>query len=223
MSEMVHEGKQNDPAEVHGQKYFINIEGAEHPWPTPTITTEEIASLGGWDPAQGVIEIDPDNNERTLAPGEVVHLKPGHGFAKRVRWKRGHSLFEDRLEQEFVLLKSRFPWTSREREWFLIPNYRIGVEGWNREATAVAFRALAGYPAAQPYGIFVPAGICYREALPQSYQEQVGDKPPFPPDAWGLFSWGPDDGEWRSGATPASGSNLLNFALGFSARFRQRG
>lgn len=69
--------------------YFVNIEGTQHPWPSPTITTEQIARLGGWDPSAGVIEIDRDNNERTLKPGEVVELKPGHGFAKKVRFKRG--------------------------------------------------------------------------------------------------------------------------------------
>ncbi len=75
----------------HGQgpKYFVNIEGDEHPWPSETITTEQIAQLGGWDPSAGVIEIDRDNNERTLQPGEVVQLKPGHGFSKRIQWKRG--------------------------------------------------------------------------------------------------------------------------------------
>lgn len=72
-----------------GKKYYVNIEGAEYPWDDATITTEEIAQLGGWDPAIGVIEIDKDNNERTLQPGEVVELKPGHGFAKKIRWKRG--------------------------------------------------------------------------------------------------------------------------------------
>ena len=45
--------------------------------------------LGGWELSQGVIEVDKDNNERTLAPGEVVQLKPGLGFGKKHRWKRG--------------------------------------------------------------------------------------------------------------------------------------
>ncbi|MFQ5803616.1 MAG: multiubiquitin domain-containing protein [Candidatus Methylomirabilales bacterium] len=72
-----------------GQKFFVNIEGTVHPWDKDTITTEEIIALGGWDPSLGVIEIDKDNNERTLRPGEVIDLKPGHGFAKKVRWKRG--------------------------------------------------------------------------------------------------------------------------------------
>ena len=72
-----------------GPKYFVNVEGVEHPWPRDTITMEEIAGLGGWDPAQGVIQIDKDSNERNLRPGEVVQLVPGHGFSKKVRWKRG--------------------------------------------------------------------------------------------------------------------------------------
>ncbi len=72
-----------------GPKYFVNIEGTVNPWPKPTITTEEIAELGGWDPALGVIEIDKDNVERTLQPGEIIELKPGHGFAKKHSWKRG--------------------------------------------------------------------------------------------------------------------------------------
>jgi hypothetical protein len=221
MSEVSQQAKQSSHDERHDPSYSVNIEGVECSWSAPTITTEDIANLGGWDSAQGVIEVDPDNNERTLAPGELVHIKPGHGFAKRVRWKRGDSLFVERLELELALLKGRFPVASREREWFLIPDYRVGVEGWNREATAVAFRAQAGYPAAQPYGLFVPSGIRFRDVLPQNYQEPAGDKPPFPPTVWGLFSWGPDDGEWRPATTPGAGSNLLNFAVGFSARFHQ--
>lgn len=37
-----------------------------------------------------MIEINlEDNTERTLDEREVVELKPGHGFAKKVRYKRG--------------------------------------------------------------------------------------------------------------------------------------
>ena len=73
----------------HGPKYTLNIEGTDIPWDHDTITTEEIIRLGGWDTSQGAIEIDKDNSERTLKPGEVIELKPGHGFAKKVRFKRG--------------------------------------------------------------------------------------------------------------------------------------
>jgi len=88
---MARDTGEHGAGDAHGQgpKYFVNIEGVEHPWLTETITTEEIAQLGGWDPSIGVIEIDKDNNERTLQPGEVVQLKPGHGFSKKIRWKRG--------------------------------------------------------------------------------------------------------------------------------------
>lgn len=77
------------PENAQGPKYFVNIEGTLHPWPSDTITTEQIAELGGWDASVGVIEIDQENNERTLQPGEAVHLKPGQGFSKKIRWKRG--------------------------------------------------------------------------------------------------------------------------------------
>jgi hypothetical protein len=88
-------GQPTAPAEAsaksQGPKYFLDIEGVEKPWDRDTITTEEIAALGGWDVSQGVIEIDKDNNERTLTPGEVIELKPGQGFAKKIKWKRGQS------------------------------------------------------------------------------------------------------------------------------------
>lgn len=77
-------------ADHHKQpKYILNIEGVDVPWDEDTITTEEIANLGGWDISQGVIEVDQHNNERTLKPGEVIEVKPGHGFGKKHRWKRG--------------------------------------------------------------------------------------------------------------------------------------
>ena len=83
------EHQASHPAGAEGPKYFVVVEGTEHPWPKDTISFEEIAQLGGWSPTDGVIEVDENNNERTLKPGETVQLKPGHGFSKKVRWKRG--------------------------------------------------------------------------------------------------------------------------------------
>jgi hypothetical protein len=74
---------------TRGPKYILNVEGQDIPWESDTITTEQIAELGGWDVSQGVIEVDKDNNERTLALGEVVEIKPGQGFGKKHKWKRG--------------------------------------------------------------------------------------------------------------------------------------
>lgn len=76
----------------HGQgpKYLLDIEGQQIPWNQDTITTEEIISLGGWSSNLGAIEINlKDNTEHTLSPGEVITIKPGHGFSKKVKYKRG--------------------------------------------------------------------------------------------------------------------------------------
>jgi hypothetical protein len=72
-----------------GPKFILDVEGTQAPWDKDTITTEEVLSLGGWEASQGVILIDKDNNERTLQPGEVVEVKPGMGFSKKIRFKRG--------------------------------------------------------------------------------------------------------------------------------------
>ena len=72
-----------------GPLFRICIEDAFFPWDSRTITTEEIAGLGGWDPSEGVIEVDKDQNERTLEPGEVVKIRPGLAFGKKFCFKRG--------------------------------------------------------------------------------------------------------------------------------------
>ena len=69
--------------------YCVWIEDKTHPWPQDTITTEKIAELGGWDVSNGVIEVDVDQNERTLKPDEVVKLRPGISFGKKLHFKRG--------------------------------------------------------------------------------------------------------------------------------------
>ena len=76
-------------SEGQGPKYFLDIEGTIREWDHDTITTEQIIQLAGWDPSQGAIEIDANNVEHTLAPGQIIDLKPGHGFSKKVHWKRG--------------------------------------------------------------------------------------------------------------------------------------
>lgn len=73
-----------------GPIFILCIESKETPWPKPTITTEEIAALGNWDPTLGVQEVNLMTGEaRTLAPGEVVELQAGKGFCKKIGWRRG--------------------------------------------------------------------------------------------------------------------------------------
>jgi hypothetical protein len=74
---------------TEGPKYLLDIEGVLKPWHKDTITTEEIIALGGWEPSLGAIVIDKDNVEHQLQPGQVVDLKPGMGFSKKVHFKRG--------------------------------------------------------------------------------------------------------------------------------------
>lgn len=79
----------NKGQEGKGPKYYVDIEGVLIPWDKETITTEEIISLGGWEPNQAVVLIDKDNQEHNLVPGQVIELKPGMGFSKKIRFKRG--------------------------------------------------------------------------------------------------------------------------------------
>ena len=91
--EVLNEKKQKDDNEKKGPKYFVNIEGKEYPWDKNTITTEEIAELGGWDVSQGVLLVNLiDNTETTLQPGRVIELKPGMGFSKKHKFKRGNNI-----------------------------------------------------------------------------------------------------------------------------------
>jgi len=78
-----------DEGTGQGPKFTLDIEGNLTPWQRDTITTEELITLGGWDPSQGAILIDADNNEQTLQPRQTVELKPGMGFSRKVRFKRG--------------------------------------------------------------------------------------------------------------------------------------
>lgn len=73
-----------------GPKYEVNVEGVDHPWPRAEITVPEIRGLGGFAPTDPIIEVDlKDNSEITLADDATVELRPGQGFGKKIRFKRG--------------------------------------------------------------------------------------------------------------------------------------
>lgn len=79
-----------DEQQVLEIKFEVDIEGALKPWDKDTISTEEVAALGGWDVSEGVVLIDlEDGTERNLKPGEVIKLRPGLGFSKKIRFQRG--------------------------------------------------------------------------------------------------------------------------------------
>ena len=72
-----------------GKKYFVTIEGKEYPWEKDTITTTEIRTLGNLPTDMPVVEEFPDGTERTFGENETVELKPGHGFGRAPKFKRG--------------------------------------------------------------------------------------------------------------------------------------
>jgi hypothetical protein len=200
---------------THGPTYHLDIEGTIHPWDEETITTEQIAASGGWAPALGVVQIDKDNNERTLTPGEVVQLKPGMGFSKKVRWKRGD--FQQRVAKELALLQTRYPDSRLTDRWIRVPDYRL-PPGWSADVTETVFFIRDGYPGISPYGIYVPAGLRFQNNTPANYAEPAANPPPFA-GTWGFFSWEAE--EWHATADPAKGHNLLNWVQGFASRFQQ--
>jgi hypothetical protein len=77
-------------SEGQGPKYEINIEGTIYPWNQPTITVPELRALAGIPAGQEMVEIDLATNvEQTLPEDAVIHLEPGKGYAKKVRYQRG--------------------------------------------------------------------------------------------------------------------------------------
>lgn len=205
--------------ERESRRFCVNTEGTEHPWDRPRITTEEIARLGGWDPAQGVIEVLADNTERTLAPGEVVLLQPGLAFCRRVRWKRGFTRGE-RIGAEVALLQEAFPGAEHRESWVCIPGVTL-PPGWTPNVVDVVFQISDAFPGAPPYGIYVRAGLRFNGQVPANYTEPAGSAPPFAGN-WGMFSWSiADSNDWRPTASVERGVNLLQWIRGMSQRFAE--
>lgn len=125
----------------------------------------------------------------------------------------------ERIEAEMTLIRQRFPDVVYQDEgrWVYLPSYPL-PEGWNREATDVAFQISEGYPAAPPYGFYVPSGICFQGSTPDNYTDPAASQPPFG-GSWGFFSWAPI--VWKPTADAPKGSNLLQWAKGFEDRFQE--
>jgi hypothetical protein len=218
-----HDHQKDHDGHGQGPKYFVNIEGQEYPWHQNTITTEQIAELGGWDISQGVIEVDEDNNEHTLNPGQVIEIKPGHGFGKKHRWKRG--LMRERIVLELDILRKNWGDVqhihSAGEDWFLISEYPV-PSGWRIgdqavEKLPVVFLISAAYPGAAPYAFIVPTGVNFNGNAPLKTGAPQ-KAPPFEGD-WLQFSWQPED--WAATNEIHKGSNLLSWSRSFGNRFRE--
>ena len=81
--------KEENPAQK-GPKYEVNLDGDIREWDKSTIRVPEIRDLAGWGDDQPVVIVDlKTNEERDLREDEVVDLKPGQGFSKKIKFKRG--------------------------------------------------------------------------------------------------------------------------------------
>ena len=128
----------------------------------------------------------------------------------------------DRIDLELQLLRTRWPSLDyvEAGRWVRIPEYPIPADpaGWNRTETDGVFQILDAHPGQPPYGLYVPAGIQFNGGLPAKYQEPAANQPPFGGD-WGIFSWTVE--HWQPAADIHAGSNLLNWVVGFSQRFKE--
>lgn len=212
-------GQESKDGNGDGPKFFIDIEGVVHEVEDGIVTYDEILALGGWEASLGILQIDLKTQEsKSLEPGAIVEIKPGMGFSKKVRWKRG--AVSERALEEVNHIRKAYPNLEFEPNgaWVLIPEYQVGKE-WNRQKNDVAFQISPGHPGTPPYGIYVRAGLRINGKIPNNYKESgLSSRPPFGGE-WGMFSWSPDSGNWRPGASVISGTNLLDFVQSFKKRF----
>ena len=128
---------------------------------------------------------------------------------------------KERIEGEITLIRQVFPDVAYQEEgrWACLPSYPL-PEGWNRVVTDVAFQIIEAYPAACPYGFYVPSRIQFQGVTPNNYTDPAANQPPFG-GTWGFFSWAPTDGVWKPTIDVKRGSNLLQWARGFADRFQE--
>ena len=198
-----------------GAKFSICIEGKVFEWRKETITSEEIIQLGGWDASQGAVEVDKEQNERTLTSGEVIKLKPGHNFCKKQHFKRGFDK-NSRIGKELALLRKIFEKVTYVEvdnlHWFRIDGYPL-PSPLTPERVAVVFSVTAGHPVPKPYGFYVSSDIRHCNEVINLSEPQ--HPPPFEGN-WRFVSW--DAENWKPGADVTSGDNLWGWVRSFRCR-----
>ena len=127
---------------------------------------------------------------------------------------------QERIDAELELVRERFPNVEYQPEgrWVRVTLYPV-PKGWNRETTDITFQICDGYPGAQPYGFYVPSGMLFQGATPDSYTDAAPNQPPFE-GTWAFFSWAPAQG-WFPAADVRQGANLLDWIRGFRSRFEE--
>ena len=74
----------------NGPKYFLDLEGIEYPWHESSISVAQIRELAGWTTDQQVMIVNLDTNEETVVAEDTpIEVKPGHGFGRKFKFRRG--------------------------------------------------------------------------------------------------------------------------------------
>lgn len=130
-----------------------------------------------------------------------------------------------RMVEELTLLRENFAGVEHleqaGEDWFMLPRYSFPA-GWRIgqdaiEFASVAFKILAAYPSAEPYGFLAPAGVNFKGSPPGNAGSAI--KVPFSGE-WQHFSWQPD-GSWAPAHEVRAGSNLLIWARSFAQRLAE--
>ena len=69
--------------------YVLEVDGVEYGYDRATITGAEIMELAGIPPADGLVQLLPDEGRKTILPDDIVQLAPRTEFKWRPRFKRG--------------------------------------------------------------------------------------------------------------------------------------
>lgn len=129
---------------------------------------------------------------------------------------------KERIDQELKLLRNYYPdlKVDESKRWILLPNYSLpkGM-AWNKNVMDICIEIQRGYPGTPPYGIYVPADLRYDGQEPLNWQPKANNQPSFQGN-WAVISWSPE-GQWKPGLDVVKGSNLLNFVLSFTDRFKE--
>ena len=128
------------------------------------------------------------------------------------------------IEQELAQLREFYPQIEHKEDggedWFRLPSYPF-PPGWRIEDqeisdAPIAFKVVAAYPTAEPYGFAAPAGINFKGEPPKNTDSSII----FPFEgAWQHFSWAPDG--WEPTNDVQKGSNLLRWVRSFSLRLEE--
>lgn len=77
------------PEKGRGKFFAFEVDGKEFRWPEVTITGAQIMDLAGIPLEIGLVQVFEDGTQETVAPDDVIELKPGRRFKNRPRFKRG--------------------------------------------------------------------------------------------------------------------------------------